>query len=204
MHKLSFSTYPSALNPIEKLKRTALAPFHAHAAGIVSRMYSTHLPGHQIQGPQINDLLSTELHDRVIDTTTDFIFLLFPEKRKPLTIDNAFYKKLSQTTKDIYDKPCLPLWDSQTCSLMPPESSSEKDLADWLNLISKVMGDSCGKSSTHIWSNRCQNTPVAGSHIKRKPDLILIDRSYNEQLLNQYIDTNWCFIKSFCEVTAEK
>jgi hypothetical protein len=53
IHNLPIPTYPSAVNPTHMLhqeafqvemKRTALAPFHAQAAGIVSRMYSSHFP----------------------------------------------------------------------------------------------------------------------------------------------------------------
>lgn len=68
IHKLSIPTYPLALNPSDivpqetfEIKRTALAPFHAQAAGIVSRMYSSHYPGYQIHGNQVNDLLRKEL-----------------------------------------------------------------------------------------------------------------------------------------------
>ena len=212
IHNLSSPTHPSAVNPTQMLpretiemKRTALAPFHAHAAGIVSRMYSSHFPGYQLQGNQVNALLSKELRNRVIDTTTDFILQIFSKARKPLTIDDNFYKTLSQTRLDIHDNPCPPLWDQQNRTLRKPASYSERDLADWLNLLSKVMGMVRGTSSTRIWSHRSKDTPLVGSIIRRKPDLILIDKTYDAQLRSNYdLDTDWCFIKAIGEVTIEK
>jgi hypothetical protein len=82
IHRLSFPTYPSALNTVDMLpretleiKKTVLAPFHVQAAPVVSRMYFNHFPGFQIVGNQVNNLLRKELHLRVIDTTPDFIYI---------------------------------------------------------------------------------------------------------------------------------
>ena len=204
-------SYPSALTPTDMLpretleiKRTALAPFHAQAAGIVSRMYSSHFPGYQILGNQVNAVLRKELRKRIIDTTTDFILQIFPEKQKPFIIDDNFYKALSQTCCDIHNNPCPPLWDQQKRTLSKPASYSESDLADWLNLLSKVMGDARGTTSTRLWSHRCKDRPLAGSNIQRKPDLILIDKSYDARLKSSYdLETDWFFVKAIGEVTAE-
>jgi hypothetical protein len=212
IHNLSYRTHPSAPNPTQMLpretfemKRTALAPFHAHAAGIVSRMYSSHFPGYQLQGNKINALLNKELRNRVIDTTPDFILHIFSEARKPLTIDDKFYKILSHTRLDIHDNPCPPLWNQENRTLRRPESYSEEHLADWLNLLSKVMGTARGTTSTRIWSHRSKDIPLVGSTILRKPDLILIDKSYDTLLRsNHSLDTDWCFIKAIGEVTSEK
>jgi hypothetical protein len=212
IHNLSIPIYPSAVNPTQilpreafEMKRTALAPFHAHAAGVVSRMYSSHFPGYQLHGNQVNALLRKELSGRVIDTTTDFIFQIFSEKRKPLIIGDYFYKALAQTQHDIHDIPCSPLWNQQNRTLLRPASYSESHLADWLNLLSKVMGTALGTHSTRIWSIRSKDTPLIGSTIHRKPDLILIDKSYDKLLRSNYdLDTDWCFVRAIAEVTAEK
>ena len=67
------------------------------------------------------------------------------------------------------------------------------------------MGSVHGISSTRIWSQRSKNTPLVGSNILRKPDLILIDKSYDAHLRTNYdIDADWFFIKAIAEVTAEK
>jgi protein kinase-like protein len=210
-HNLSFPTHPSAVNPTQmhpletfEMKRTALAPFHAHAAGIVSRMYSSHFPGYQILGNHINALLRKELRNRVIDTTTDFILQIFTDARKPFAINDNFYKTLSQTRVDIHGKPCPPLWDQQNRTLRPP-AYTESDLTDWLNRLSEVMGTAYGLTSTRIWSYRCKDTPLVGSSIQRKPDVILIDKSYESLLKSSYdLDTDWSFIRAFSEVTSEQ
>ena len=208
IHNLPIPTYPpTQMLPQEtfEMKRTALAPFHAHAAGVVSRMYSSHFPGYQLLGNQVNALLHKELSGRVIDTTTDFIYQIFSEKRKPLTIDDNFYKTLAQTQLDNHDNPSPPLWNQQNRTLLGPAGYSESHLTDWLNLLSKVMGTVLGTTSTRIWSNRSKNAPLIGSSIQRKPDLILIDKSYDERLRSSYdLDTDWCFVKAIAEVTAEK
>jgi hypothetical protein len=111
-------------------------------------MYSNHFPGYQIEGNQINALLRKELRNRVIDTTTDFILQIFPEKRLPFIIDDKFYKVLSQAPCNIHGNICPPLWNQQNRTLRKPASFSESDLADWLNLLSKVMGEARGADSS--------------------------------------------------------
>lgn len=61
IHNLFIPTHPSAFNPTQmlsrettELKRRALAPFHAHAAGVVYCMYSSHFPGYKLPGNQVN------------------------------------------------------------------------------------------------------------------------------------------------------
>ena len=83
IHNLPIPTYPpTQILPQEtfEMKRTALAPFHAHAAGVVSWMYSSHFPEYQLLGNQVNALLHKELSTRIIDTTTDFIYQIFSKK----------------------------------------------------------------------------------------------------------------------------
>ena len=66
------------------------------------------------------------------DTTTDFILLIFPDARKPVTINDDLHKALSQTSVDIHDNPCPPLWDHQNRILRVPARYSKSNLADWL------------------------------------------------------------------------
>jgi hypothetical protein len=67
------------------------------------------------------------------------------------------------------------------------------------------MGEARGTPSTRVWSHRSKNTLLVGSNIPCKPNLILIDKSYDELLRSTYdLDTDWCFIRAIAEVTAEK
>jgi hypothetical protein len=182
-------------------QKTVLAQHYAQPAGIVSRMYSNHFPGCVVHGNEVDDLLRVELHKRVIDTTPDFINHIFPPERKPFIVNEDFYEKLSQTNVGGNSF----LWDKRKRTLAEPASYSEQHLAEWLNLLSKIMGETYGACSTRIWSHRSKNTPLVGTNIYRKPDLILIDKSYEERLRSNYDhNTDWCFIKAFAEVTAEK
>ena len=59
----------------------------------------------------------------------------------PFSINDNLYKVLSQPCQDIHGNLNEPLWNQQCCTLRPTQSYSESDLADWLNLLSKVMGE---------------------------------------------------------------
>lgn len=65
------------------------------------------------------------------------------------------------------------------------------------------MGIARGTPSTRMWSHRSKNTPP-DSNIPRKPDLILIDKSYDAHFRSYDIDSDWCFIRAIAEVTSEK
>ena len=171
----------------------------------MSRMYSGHFPGCEVHPDDLNVLLRKELHNRVINTTPDFIYQIFSETRKPLAIDEKFYTALSQTTKNIHGGPCPPLYDKRTRSLNKPAGYSEQHLADWLNLLGKVMGEVHGTPSTRMWSQRSRNRSPVGSNIPRKPDLVLVNKSYDD-VLNTNFDLvlDWCFIQAIAEVSAEK
>ena len=212
IHRLPFSAYPSTFNPTTmhpqktlEIKKNVLAPFQCQGARIVSRMYSNHFPGREVHPDDFNVLLRKELHNRVINTTPDFIYQIFSETRKPLIIDEKFYTALSQTTTNIHGGPCPPLYDKRTRSLNKPAGYSEQHLADWLNLLSKVMGEVHGTPSTRMWSQRSRNRSPVGSNIPRKPDLVLVNKSYDD-VLNTNFDLvlDWCFIQAIAEVSAEK
>ena len=191
--------------PIE-VKKTVLAPFQCQGARIVSRMYSSQLPGCQVHRDDVNLLLCKELDERVINTTPDFIYQLFSETRKPLIIDEKFYLALSETNITRGNL-SVPFYDKRTRSLNGPASYSEEHLANWLNLLSEVMGKvhDSATPSTRIWSHVCRNRSPIGSNITRKPDLVLIDKSYHRILETNFDhQLDWCFIKAFGEVTAEE
>jgi hypothetical protein len=101
--------------------------------------------------------------------------------------------------------PCPSLYDKRTRTLTKPASYAEQDLADWLNLLSYIMGSIRGTQSTCIWSHRSKNRSPVGSNIPRKPDLVPVNKSYDQLLTTNYDrDLDWCFIKAIAEVSAEK
>ena len=95
IHGFTFPSQPSTLNQTTMHHRETLAikktPFQRQA-GIVSRMYSSHIPGCQVHRDDVNVFASQGAEqNRVINTTPDFISQLFSETRKPLIIDEKFY-----------------------------------------------------------------------------------------------------------------
>jgi len=77
----------------------------------------------------------------------------------------------------------------------------EKEMADWLNQITTILGEISKCEPLRLWSDRSCDTPPIGSPIKRKPGLILLDKKYYNELQDPNKQTDWAFIRSFAEVT---
>ena len=136
---------------------------------------------------------ASTIHLWVIDTIPDFISKIFPDAWKPHITDKDFYSILFKPYVNIHGNRYPALWNQRSRTLRGPASYSEAHLTDWLNLLSKVMGDARGTPSTRIWSHRSKDKPLVGSNIPRKPDLILIDKSYNTRLTtSNIVDTDCC------------
>jgi Fungal protein kinase len=169
-------------------------------------MYSAQqLPGHHTPGTELNAGLQKELKAHVVDTDTNFIAYFFPSTRLPFPIDDALLAKLSTShTTDAGKIPAI--WSTTLNSQRGlPQVCTEQSITDWLNNIGKAMAHASGHAIRRVWSHRNCNKPPDGSNIKRKPDIILIDKVYHS-ILNStpHTSSDWNFIQSFCEVTSQE
>ena len=76
-------------------------------------------------------------------------------------------------------------------------------MANWLNEIGEALANFTGCKLRRVWSHRnCDKAPD-GCNIKRKPDIILIDKDYHAKLSSTNAPSNWNFIQALCEVTSQ-
>jgi Fungal protein kinase len=176
------------------------------STSFISRMYSTQLPGHTTPGPQLNAGLRQELDGHIINTDTDFITsFLFPASRLPFPIDDDLFTKIS-TSHVISEGKTIPaVWNS--VHYQPrrfPTKFSETAVSQWLNGIGEALAHSTGSKLRRVWSQRNCDKPPDGSNIKRKPDIILVNKDYLEQISAVNAPSDWNFIQSLCEVTTQE
>ncbi|KAF8811706.1 hypothetical protein BYT27DRAFT_7088968, partial [Phlegmacium glaucopus] len=124
--------------------------------------------------------------------------LSFPLECSPFGVSDQLILKM--LSKPHNGKPVM--WnEAEHCFRDMPSTFRENDLAAWLNNIGTIMGQVFGCEILHLWSHRSCDTPPIGSLIERKPDLILLDKKYYEELQDPNKQTDWAFIHGFAEVT---
>lgn len=176
------------------------------STSFISRMYSTQLPGHSTPGPQLNAGLRQELDGHIINTDTNFITsFLFPASRLPFPIDDDLFTKIS-TSHVISEGKTIPaIWNN--IHYQPrrfPTKFSEMAVSQWLNGIGEALAHSTGSKLRRVWSQRNCDKPPDGSNIKWKPDIILVNKDYLEQISAVNAPSDWIFIQALCEVTTQE
>ena len=100
----------------------------------------------------------------------DLVDFAFPASVLPFKVDDEFVDKCRDTLKDIEY-----IW-SQANGDVP--DTSEQQLATFLNTICAGIAKASGRKSLRKWTAKFSNTPLRGSPIRRKPDVILLDRKF--------------------------
>ena len=175
------------------------------STSFISRMYSAQLPGHSTPGTELNSCLRQELNKHIIDTDTNFITsYLFPPSRLPFPIDDSLLMNISTSyvTSENIQKPAI--WN---CRLYQPRQFpsqyTETAIADWLNEIGEALAHFSRRELRRVWSHRnCDKAPD-GCNIKRKPDIILVNKDYLAKLSSANAPSDWNFIQALCEVTSQ-
>jgi hypothetical protein len=175
------------------------------STSFISRMYSAQLPGHNTPGPELNAGLRQELDGHIINTDTNFITsFLFPASRSPFPIDDALFTKISMSYLTDEGKTIPAIWNCfQYKPRRFPASYTEIAVSQWLNEIGMALQHSTGSKLRRLWSQRnCDKAPD-GCNIKRKPDIILVNKDYLESLSAADAPSDWNFIQAVCEVTSQ-
>jgi hypothetical protein len=170
----------------------------------ISRMYSAQLPGHSTPGTELNDGLRQELKNHIINTDVNFITsYLFPPSRSPFPVDDNLFTKLSTSyTSNGEQKPAI--WNCRDYQPQRfPLKYTESAIASWLNEIGEALAHFTGCKLRRLWSHRnCDKAPD-GCNIKRKPDIILVNKDYLTKLSSTNAHSDWNFIQALCEVTSQ-
>jgi protein kinase-like protein len=205
---------PGARTPIlrvDVLRKTAKTlaankiDVNTFSTSFISRMYSAQLPGHSTPGTELNSSLRQELNRHIIDTDTNFITsYLFPPSRSPFPINDNFLKKISASYKTSEDKQRPAIWNSYLYQPRNfPSQYTEIAIANWLNEIGEALAHFSGRPIRRVWSHRnCDKAPD-GCNIKRKPDIILVNKDYLAKLSSANAHSDWNFIQALCEVTSQ-
>jgi len=194
---------------VEDLRRAAQPASRVDSdtfsTSFISRMYSAQLPGHSTPGTDLNVALKHELMNDIIKTDSNFITsYLFPASRSPFPIDDDLFNKIS-TPYVTNEGACIrPIWNSHLYQPRRlPDKFTETDTANWLNDIGAALANATGSQLRRVWSHRnCDKAPDGWS-IKRKPDIILINKDYHSKLTSANAPSDWNFIQALCEVTSQ-
>jgi hypothetical protein len=96
------------------------------------------------------------------------------------------------------------IWDRHRYQpLRFPTENTELAISNWLNEIGEALEHFTGCTLRRVWSPRnCDKSPD-GCNIKRKPDIILVDKGYLGKISSVNAPSDWNFIQALCEVTSQ-
>jgi hypothetical protein len=150
---------------------------------------------------ELHELLDIDLRSSP-DTYIDGVEIIsedrgiFPDSKLPIKPTKNLLDRLSHfdasLRKWIIPDECYTRKKNPDGSL----SSSETPLANFLNNICEDIRTLTGKEPTRHWSSHYCNTPLEGSPITRKPDILLID-------INKRTPTTWSSVRSIAEITTQ-
>jgi len=152
---------------------------------------SIHLRGEAIQS---DDTLRKHLTGNTLNTHNDFLKQLLPREMLPFPININLLNKLSVP---VGANP--PIWNERkSCFCQPPTHFGETAICQWLNNIGTTMGLVYGRPCERLWWSGYCGSPLVDSSIQRKPDLILLDRSYYDRVLQKdSAGAEWTFVRAF-------
>lgn len=142
---------------------------------------------------EINPLLEKELSsERNVCQSSSFVDLLFPQSRLPFPVNDTTLEHLAVEE----------IWNVEDASFtLKFQDYKESTIAQWLNVVGRLIGTPYRKKRTRIWyAGTCDQPPEGSQHVA-KPDLVLIDRPGDKSVDSQRIQ--WRTIRSFAEVTSQ-
>lgn len=112
--------------------------------------------------PQLKQELASDISQSATLANT-----VFPTHCLPFPVNNSLLEHLA----------CHNVWNIEGAHfLQKPKSLSEDNLAEWLNILGRIIGLAYNKKCLQIWSASTCNLPPSGSKTIWKPDLVLLDR----------------------------
>jgi hypothetical protein len=116
----------------------------------------------------------------------DLVDFVFPDSAMLFKIDHGLVDKCRVQLKGTSYN-----WSSDS------KEKSEKLLAKFLNAVCKAIATVSGKPALRVWDASYRNTPLQGSPIRRKPDVVLLDHDFKGT-------PEWQNVHSVAEVTGSK
>jgi hypothetical protein len=169
------------------------------SASVISRMHSAQLPGEPFPCALLNGALEKELETNTFRLSARFIESLFPKDRLPFAVDEGLLDKLSAPGL----QPAI--WDAEKSRFRSlPTLSREGSVCAWLNTIGEAVGLIYERQVKRKWWDGNCDVALVGSPIRRKPDLVLLDCGYLDQVTKKSVDTDWAFARAFGEVTLQQ
>jgi len=158
---------------------------------------SVPLPGRSVPVAQLNDALRKELAGNTLNSHSNLLERLLPRERLPFPVDEDLLRRLSAP---IGTHP--PIWDELESSFcQPPTDFGEAAVCDWLNNIGTTMGLVLGRQCERLWWSGNCGEPLVGSSVHRKPDVVLLERNYHDQVSQKdLLGPKWAFVKALAVV----
>lgn len=189
--------------PDQGVKRGSAGQSNREAPSIdssfISRIYSAQIPNQSFPANLLVGALEKEL--KIIDADDYFVSHLFPPNLWPLGMcDETVIAELSKPHNGERK-----VWDAKLERFLDkPSAFTEGELAEWLNRIGTTLGKAFRHEPLRLWSHLSCDTPPIGasSSVKRKPDLILLDKTHYDELQDCNKQIDWAFIRAIAEVTT--
>ena len=155
------------------------------------------LPGRSIPVAQLNDALRKELAGNTFISHSNLLERLLPRERLPFPVDEDLLRKLSVP---IGTHP--PIWnDLESSFCLPPTDFGEAAVCDWLNNIGTTMGLVFSRQCKRLWWSGSCGEPLVDCSVRRKLDVILLDRNYHDRVLQKILPgPQWAFVKALAVV----
>jgi hypothetical protein len=116
----------------------------------------------------------------------DLVDFVFPDSAMPFKIDHDFVDKCRVKLKGTSYS-----WGGDS------KEKSEILLATFFNTVCEAIAAVSGKPALRVWDASYRDTPLRGSPIRRKPDVVLLDRDFKGTL-------EWRDVHAVAEVTGSK
>jgi hypothetical protein len=140
--------------------------------------------------------LRKELARNTLNTKSNFLEHLLPRRRLPFPVDEDLLRKLSAPIGMN-----VPIWNEhKSCFCQPPMDFGESAVCEWLNDIGTTLGLVYGRRCERLWWCGDCRMPFVDPSIQRKPDLILLDRDYYDNVSQKNSPgAKWVFVKALAE-----
>lgn len=168
---------------------------------VMYRMSAKRLPGDRsfIPAPQLASCLQKDLEGNVFTIFPSyFLDDIWPDSALPCPLTMNIFKILTVNQ----------IWDENNDRFFTPPTPTERGMAEWLNTLGGMIGaftNNSGFDRKRSWSAGTRDKQPNGASINRKPDIVLVDRSFVDTL-NRPDGTaqphlSWTDIHAFAEVT---
>ena len=183
-------TTPSSDELEEPSLPSSSHPFQDNSTPMTQRIASFRLSSDKspIDVRTLDTYLEQELRDATLSDVETLVDNCFPDEQLPFPVNDELLRSLTN------------VYNGQSWTTLNG-LSSEAGFSDSLNAIGAALADQTGHKVIRQWTADFCSTPLRGSNIRRKPDMILIDVPNSRRLVRS--PPGWLQVRAICEITSQ-